>query len=83
MYSYAGRFCGDLFSSGQYNYGGFIMMGLGLIIVIVIVFLLFKKGTIGVSNNSNTPLETLQNRFVNGEINQEEFLEKKEILKGK
>ena len=81
MYSYAGRFCNGLFSFGRYNYGDFFMMGLGLIIVLVIIFFLFKKGTFGVSNNSDSPLETLQKRYVNGEISQEEFLEKKEILK--
>jgi putative membrane protein len=85
MYSYAGRFCDGLYAFGRYNIGGYFMIFTGLIIVIVIIYLLMKKSgdSITGTNHNDSPLEILQKRFVNGEINQEEFLEKKEILKGK
>jgi putative membrane protein len=85
MYSYIGRFCDGLFSFGRYNVEGYFMMFIGLIIVIAVIYFLFKRNgdTVIGSNRNDSPLEILQKRFINGEISQEEFLEKKEILKGK
>ena len=76
------RFCDGLFSSGRYGHGGIFMIG--LIIVLVILFVLYKKGVFGVSSrHSESALDSLQKRYVNDEISQDEYLAKKEILKRK
>ncbi len=80
MHGYNGHFFDTFFSFGRYQTGGFIMMILGLILIIAIAYIIFKKGSYISSGSSDSPMETLQKRFINGEISQEEFLEKKEIL---
>ena len=68
------------FDFGRYQWGGYIMMILGVILIVAIVYFIFKKGSFPSSGSIETPMELLQKRYINGEINQEEFLEKKEIL---
>ncbi len=63
-------------------FGGYITMGLGILIAAALIYLLVKKsGSFPGQEKSDSPLEILQKRFVNGEISREEYLEKKEILK--
>ena len=81
MYGSYGRFCDGFFSFGRYQWGGYIMMGLGLILVLVIAYYVFKRGSFSPSGNSDSPLDILQKRYVNGEIDEEEFMNKKEILR--
>ena len=81
MHGAFGRYGDHFFSMGGYGAEGYIMMGLGLILILVVVYFIFKKGGFSSSGNSDSPMETLQKRYVNGEINQEEFLEKQELLR--
>jgi putative membrane protein len=69
----------------RFGYGGFIMMGIGLILILVLVYIIFKKGGLGQigSNDFESPLDLLQKRYVNGDISNEEYQEKKDILKKK
>jgi putative membrane protein len=76
-----GQYGDHFFTLGRYGTGGYIMMGLGLILIIVLVYFIFKKRTLNHGGQSESPIELLQKRFVNGEINQEEFEEKREVLK--
>ncbi len=76
--------CGSLFTYGRFNYGGLIMMIIGVVILAVIIYLAVKKGNLSTgSGTAESPLDALQKRYVNGEINKEEYLEKKIILEGK
>ena len=60
------------------------MMIIGLLLVVGIVYFLFRKDSLLRSRGEESPLDLLQKRFVNGEINEEEYLRKKEtIIKGK
>jgi len=86
MRGYYGNFCDGFLGFGRVPYGGYIMMGIGLIIILVLVYLAVRKGNLlppSDSRSHETPLETLQKRYVNGEISKEEFVEKQEILKQK
>lgn len=85
MYNGFGQFCNGFFSMGRYPYGGSIMMIIGFILVLVVLYMVFKKtgGTASSNSESESPLEVLQKRYINGEINKEEYLEKKDILKGR
>jgi Predicted membrane protein len=67
--------------------GGFYMM-IGLILLVIVAFYLFNSSNAGGSFSSNhqiqarNSLEVLNERYARGEINREEYLErKKEILK--
>ncbi len=76
--------CSGLSGFGRFNYGGIIMMIIGAALFLVILFLILKKsGTTFSEKGEETPLETLQRRFVNGEIDKDEFLEKKQILESR
>lgn len=61
------------------------MMFGGIILIIVIIYLMnnnninFNSNSIG-NNNSNQALDVLKKRYANGEINEEEYLRKKNIL---
>jgi len=75
-----GAYCNSLFGFSRFSYGGIIMGILGLILIGVIVFLLLKSRRGEFSTGVDSPLELLQKKYVNGEIDQEEYLEKKKIL---
>lgn len=85
MYNGFGQFCNGFFSAGRFPYGGSIMMILGFILILVVLYLVFRKtgGGVSLNSESESPLEVLQKRYINGEIDKEEYLEKKEILKGR
>lgn len=59
-------------------WGGLMMFGFFLIIG-ALVFWFIKKGT----SKENNLVENLQTRYVLGEITEEEYLKKREILKRK
>ncbi len=60
------------------------MFILGIVLIGVIVYLAVRKGGIGgTGQDSESPLDLLQKRYVNGDISKEEYLEKKDILKGR
>jgi putative membrane protein len=81
MYPYAGRFCSGLFAFGKYPYGGgLLMMGLGLILLLVLAYFLFRIRGSQTGEAKESPLDLLKKRYINGEISQEEYQEKKNIL---
>jgi putative membrane protein len=84
MYSYGGRFCNGFLPFGNVPYGGSIMMGLGLILILALAYFIFRNnGPVRNSSGSGeTALEMLQKRYVGGEISQEEYQEKRNTLKG-
>lgn len=71
---------------GFYNGGGMIfMMGFGLLIFLAIIFLglkIMKQNTIPhFSQQDNSALNILNERFAKGEINEEEYSKMKAELK--
>lgn len=80
MFNSFARSCGGFLSFGRFQNGG-LMMIIGLVIVIAIVYFIFKRGTFSNFEKPESPLDMLQKRFVNGEINEDEYLSKKEILR--
>lgn len=83
MFGSFGQLCNNFSSFGRHNGGGMIMMGIGIIVILVIAYFIFKKGTFSGAGIGSTerPLDILQKRFVNGEIDEAEYLSKKEALK--
>lgn len=82
-------FCRGFLGSGYGQFGGygggggmFIMMGFGFLIFVALIFLAFKlmKVNSPFSFSSNSALNILNERFANGEINEEEYTKKKIIL---
>ena len=73
------RYCNGFPGYGRFNFGGIGMMVLGIILVAAVVYLIWKNS----SSKAESPLDVLQKRFVNGEINEEEYKAKKETLRGK
>ncbi len=60
---------------------GYWGMGLFLLAVVVLLVIVFKKSK--KSTGGQTALESLDMRFASGEITEEEYLQRKRILKGK
>ena len=65
------------------------MMGLGLLLVILVVYMIYKNynrpyNPNGFGSSQNTPydeaLDVLKMKFVNGEITEEEYLRKRHLL---
>lgn len=64
------------------------MMGLGLLVIILVVYLIYKNNNNSAQNrhfdnrNSNydEALDILKMKFVNGEITEEEYLRKRNLL---
>ncbi len=77
MYGTFGRYCDGFLNFGRMNYGGITTMIIGLVLIAAVVYFIVK-GRRGVSTES--PLDLLQRRFVNGEISEDEYRMKKEIL---
>lgn len=75
MFRYGGGFCNT-------PYGGMIMMGIGLILVLVLGYFIYKNAAGGKIGSGESALDTLQKRYVNGEISKEEYEEKRRTLKG-
>ncbi|MDA3956923.1 hypothetical protein [Oceanispirochaeta sp.] len=84
MHGFNNCFYGGSFGFEHFQYGGYIMMGIGLLLVLGFAYLIFKKGPhLPSSVGGETPMEILQKRYINGEISKEEFIEKTEILNKK
>ncbi|GAB6189608.1 hypothetical protein JCM30566_13490 [Marinitoga arctica] len=77
--------------SGFYGYGGIIgsLVGFGfMILFLVIIYFLFKnlfKGNISKQNEKNISsnedlLKILNEKFVKGEITEEEYIRKKKLI---
>lgn len=82
MHSF-GSFCNGLFVYGRYNPGGFIMMGIGVILIVALIYLVIRKGSSNNDGVKDTPLDLLQKRFVSGEIDESEYLKRKGVLEDK
>lgn len=87
MNSFGNWFCGpDSFFSG-FHFGGFVP----LLFWGIVLFLLFKISQSIISSNKanslnmehpDSPMSILEKRYASGEIEQEEFLQRKKDLKG-
>ncbi len=71
------RYCNGFPGYGGFNFGGMIMMILGILLAAAVIYFIWK----GNSSKAESPLDVLQKRFVNGEINEEEYKAKKETLR--
>ncbi len=69
--------------AGAGGWGGLLGFLIQLTIVLLIVFAAFKlfKNTTNQAKQNNHALSILEERFVRGEINEEDFVQKKEVLK--
>lgn len=64
------------------------MMGIGLLVIILVVYLIYKNTNNGVQNRHydnhgpqyDEALDILKMKFVNGEITEEEYLRKRNLL---
>lgn len=59
-------------------WGGLMMLGISLIVVALVIWLV-KKG----ASKDNQLLEDLKTRFVLGEITEEDYMKKRDVLKRK
>lgn len=60
---------------------GMIFFWIILIVVVIILVRMFMIKTNGSPDHKETPLEILKRRYANGEINKEEYDEKRKDLK--
>lgn len=79
MFGTVVRYCNGFPGYGGFHFGGMIMMILGIILTAAIIYFIWKNS----GSKAESPLDILQKRFVNGEINEEEYKAKKETLKGR
>jgi putative membrane protein len=79
MFGTMSRYCNGFPSYGMFHFGGIIMMILGILLVAAVIYFIWKSS----SSKTESPLDILQKRFVNGEINEEEYKAKKETLRGR
>lgn len=86
MYGF-GNFLGGSCLGGSYGYyGGPMMMLLGLILIGVLVYVVYKASNknkfsyTGQSEAGSEALDVLKMKFVNGEITEEEYLRKRNLL---
>lgn len=64
-----------------YGGGGFIMMLIPLLLIGLIVYAVFKlSGNNGGFRNIDNSLELLNEKFVNGEISEDEYKKKKALI---
>ncbi len=78
MFGCFGHFCNGFMNYGRFNFGGIAMMIIGVILIAAVIFFALKAYG---NKNSDSPLNILEKRFVNGEINEEEYKQKKSTLK--
>jgi putative membrane protein len=79
MFGTMARYCNGFSGYGMFHFGGIIMMILGILLVAAVIYFIWKSS----SSKTESPLDILQKRFVNGEINEEEYKAKKETLRGR
>jgi putative membrane protein len=82
MIGYGHNICGFI-GNGLLG-GGFLMMLIPLILIGVIIYIIYKtqgRRNITYENKSDNALEILNERFARGEINEEEYKQKKALLK--
>ena len=81
MFRSSDWFCRGFYANGILSYGGIFMMVLGLVLIIAVIWFIYKGGTLQKKGGGETPMDILQKRFINGEISREEFEEKKKVIK--
>ena len=81
MFGTLARYCNGFPGYGRFAFGGIGMMILGIILVAAVIYFIWKNSNS--SSKTESPLDVLQKRFVNGEISEEEYKAKKETLRGK
>jgi putative membrane protein len=79
MFGTLARYCNGFPGYGRFAFGGIGMIILGIILVAAVIYFIWKNS----SSKTESPLDLLQKRFVNGEISEEEYKSKKETLRGK
>lgn len=75
-----------LFGGGMMGAGGFGMLGGGMflvpiLLIVLVVYLVSESGNDTGSRSSPNAMETLQKRYARGEIDEEEFEQRKRILR--
>ena len=82
-----GNFGGAHCLGGNYGYfGGPMMMFIGFLLLALIAYAIYKASTqnnLGIykpNDSANEALEVLKMKFVNGEITEEEYLRKRNLL---
>ncbi len=83
MFNSFGRFCSGFSDFGRTNTGGYIMMGIGVILFVVLIYFIFKKGSLTNDTKTDSALDMLKKRYVSGEIDEDEYLKKKGVLESK
>lgn len=73
-------FCGGLFYGNFNGIGGFIMMLIGIILLVVIVFFVIKYGPSISKTDKDKSLELLKKKYIDNEIDEEEYRAKRKIL---
>jgi putative membrane protein len=63
------------------GYGYLIILLLIIVTIIFIVYKLFSSNNHNQSSRRNMDLDELNKKFVNGEISEEEYLRKKDLMK--
>lgn len=63
-----------------YMYSGLSMLILGILSILVFIVFLYIVKRNGPRNSSRVALEELKMRFVRGEINEEEYMRRKNVL---
>ena len=76
-----GWFAGGACPMGGGLWGGRMMFGLFLIAVAVILLIVRGTGVFGNRSKDDQVLDDLKHRYANGELSEEEYLRKKEVLR--
>jgi len=56
-------------------------MFIGLILIGVVIYLIYKEKGFDFINKSDDPVDKLKERYVKGEITEEEYIRMKDVLK--
>ncbi len=56
-------------------------MFIGLILIGVVIYLIYKEKGFDFINKSEDPVDKLKERYVKGEITEEEYIRMKDVLK--
>jgi len=56
-------------------------MFIGLILIGVVIYLIYKEKGFDFINKSEDPIDKLKERYVKGEITEEEYIRMKDVLK--